>query len=174
MTEKIGKKHSIPHKLLSSISLVESGIKKENSFISWPWTLNVDGKSKFFKNKSETLEFLNQNFDKKENIDVGCMQISLKYHGKKFKNFSEILDPSKNVEYAALFLKKLYKKHKRWNEAVGRYHSSNPQKKIRYIKKVNSFGHKLDKKKFILIQIFHQKIYKKLNFLKSYYLKKII
>ena len=167
LTEKIGKKHSIPHKLLSSISLVESGNKKENSFISWPWTLNVDGKSKFFKNKSETLEFLNQNFDKKKNIDVGCMQISLKYHGKKFKNFSEILDPSKNVEYAALFLKKLYKKHKRWNEAVGRYHSSNPQKKIRYIKKVNSFWSQIRQKKIHTYSNFSSKDLQKIEFFKK-------
>ena len=46
-TEKYGKQFNIPDKLLTSISLVESGIKKNNKFVSWPWTLNVEGKSMF-------------------------------------------------------------------------------------------------------------------------------
>ena len=49
-TEKYGKQFNIPDKLLTSISLVESGIKKNNNFVSWPWTLNVSGKPMFFDN----------------------------------------------------------------------------------------------------------------------------
>ena len=54
-TEKYGKQFNIPDKLLTSISLVESGIKKNNRLISWPWTLNVAGKSKFFDNKKTAI-----------------------------------------------------------------------------------------------------------------------
>ena len=61
-TEKYGKQFNIPDKLLTSISLVESGIKKNNRFISWPWTLNVAGKSKFFDNKNDALDFLKNAF----------------------------------------------------------------------------------------------------------------
>ena len=91
-TEKYGKQFNIPDKLLTSISLVESGIKKNNRFISWPWTLNVSGKSKFFDNKNDALDFLKKNY-KNKNIDVGCMQISLKYHFKEFDSIENILDP---------------------------------------------------------------------------------
>ena len=146
-TEKIGKEYKIPNKLLTSISLVESGLKKGENFVSWPWTLNVSGKSKFFKSKDETLIFLKKNYDKKKNIDVGCMQISLKYHGKNFKNFNQILDPKNNVEYAAKFLKSLYSKHKTWNEAISRYHSSIPKRKVKYLKKVHSYWSDLRQKK---------------------------
>ena len=93
-TEKYGKQFNIPDKLLTSISLVESGIKKNNRFISWPWTLNVSGKSKFFDNKNDALEFLKKNY-KNKNIDVGCMQISLKYHFKEFDSIENILDPDR-------------------------------------------------------------------------------
>ncbi|MBD22798.1 MAG: hypothetical protein CL572_03945 [Alphaproteobacteria bacterium] len=146
-TEKIGKEYKIPNKLLTSISLVESGLKKGENFVSWPWTLNVSGKSKFFKSKDETLIFLKKNYDKKKNIDVGCMQISLKYHGQNFKNFNQILDPKNNVEYAAKFLKSLYSKHKTWNEAISRYHSSIPKRKVKYLKKVHSYWSDLRQKK---------------------------
>ena len=146
-TEKIAKEYKIPNKLLTSISLVESGLKKGENFVSWPWTLNVSGKSKFFKSKDETLIFLKKNYDKKKNIDVGCMQISLKYHGQNFKNFNQILDPKNNVEYAAKFLKSLYSKHKTWNEAISRYHSSIPKRKVKYLKKVHSYWSDLRQKK---------------------------
>ena len=128
-TEKIAKEYKIPNKLLTSISLVESGLKKGKNFVSWPWTLNVSGKSKFFNSKDETINFLKKNYDKKKNIDVGCMQISLKYHGQNFENFNQILDPKNNIEYAAKYLKSLHSKHKTWNEAISRYHSSIPKRK---------------------------------------------
>ena len=65
-TEKIGKEYKIPNKLLTSISLVESGLKKGENFVSWPWTLNVSGKSKFFKSKDETLSYLKKTMIKKQ------------------------------------------------------------------------------------------------------------
>ena len=146
-TEKFGKEYKIPNKLLTSISLVESGLKKGEKFVPWPWTLNVSGKSKFFKSKDETISYLKNNYNKKINIDVGCMQISLKYHGQNFKNFNQILDPKNNVEYAAKYLRSLYSKHKTWNEAISRYHSSIPKRKTRYLKKVKSYWSDLRQKK---------------------------
>ena len=65
LTEKIEREYKIPNKLLTSISLVESGIKKEGRFVSWPWTLNVSGKSKFFNSQKETLDYLRKNYKKK-------------------------------------------------------------------------------------------------------------
>ena len=139
LTEKIEKEYKIPNKLLTSISLVESGIRKEGNFVSWPWTLNVSGKSKFFNSKHETLDFLKKNFKKNKNIDVGCMQISLKYHKQNFKSLNHILDPETNIRYAAEYLRSLYSRHKTWNEAISRYHSSVPKRKLRYLRKVKNY-----------------------------------
>ena len=47
-TEKIAKEYKIPNKLLTSISLVESGLKKGNNFVSWPWTSKRIWKIKVF------------------------------------------------------------------------------------------------------------------------------
>ncbi len=147
-TEKYGKKFNIPNKLLTSISLVESGVKKGDKFVSWPWTLNVAGKSKYFKNKEQTLVFIKKNLSKVNKIDVGCMQINLKYHGQEFKNFEHVLDPESNVKYAAKHLRELFGRYKTWNEAVSRYHSSKPLRKKRYLNKVHSFWAELRQKKF--------------------------
>ena len=165
-TEKYGKQFNIPDKLLTSISLVESGINKNNRFISWPWTLNVAGKSKFFDNKNDALDFLKKNY-KNKNIDVGCMQISLKYHFKEFDSLENILDPDQNVKYAAKFLKNLFSKHKRWNEAISRYHSSVPIRKKQYLKRVKNYWADIRQKKIKLKPTSRSRTKEKIEFFKK-------
>ncbi|MFL2661254.1 MAG: transglycosylase SLT domain-containing protein [Alphaproteobacteria bacterium] len=150
-TKKYEKIYNLPNNLLTSIALVESGIKKKkNQYTSWPWTLNVSGKSFYFDHRNELLDFLNQNFTPQKSIDVGCMQINTRYHLKNFNNLDELVDPEKNVRYAAIFLSKLYKKYKSWNEAISRYHSSIPKNKKRYLNKVQTFWNNIRQKKIIL------------------------
>ena len=162
-TEKYGKQFNIPDKLLTSISLVESGIKKNNNFVSWPWTLNVAGKSMFFDNKNDALSFLKKNYTNK-NIDVGCMQISLKYHINEFDSLENVLDPDTNVKYAAKFLRKLFLKHKRWNEAISRYHSSVPKRKTQYLKRVKNYWSDIRQKKIILHSDYNKRTKEKIEF----------
>ena len=162
-TEKYGKQFNIPDKLLTSISLVESGIKKNNNFVSWPWTLNVAGKSMFFDNKDDALSFLKKNY-KNKNIDVGCMQISLKYHINEFDSLESILDPGTNVKYAAKFLRKLFLKHKRWNEAISRYHSSVPKRKTQYLNRVKNYWSDIRQKKIILYSDDNKRTKEKIEF----------
>ena len=149
LTEKYGKIYNLPNKLLTSIALVESGIKK-HEFKSWPWTLNVSGKSMYFENKLETLEYLKSNIRLQKSIDVGCMQINTRYHLKNFKDLSHLVDPEENVKYAAIYLLKLYKKYKSWNEAVSRYHSSIPKRKKSYLRKVYAYWNDLRQQKIVI------------------------
>ena len=123
--------------------------KKNNDFRSWPWTLNVSGKSIYFDTKEEILSYLKNNIEKKKSIDVGCMQINTKYHLKNFKDLNQIIEPAENVKYAAIFLSDLYKKYRSWNEAIARYHSSVPNKKKRYLKKVYSFWNDVRQRKIL-------------------------
>ena len=149
-TEKYSKIYRLPNKLLTSISLVESGIIEGNTINSWPWALNVNGKSKYFDNKKDTLSFLKESLKKNRNIDIGCMQINYKFHGHNFKTLDHILNPEENVKYAAQFLKKLFKRHKSWNEAISRYHSSEPARKKRYLTKVKNFWDNLRQRKIYM------------------------
>jgi hypothetical protein len=149
LTEKYGKIYNLPNKLLTSIALVESGVKKRE-FKSWPWTLNVAGKSMYFDSKLETLEYLKSNINQKKSIDVGCMQINTRYHLKNFKDLSHLVEPEENVKYAATYLLRLYKKYKSWNEAVSRYHSSIPKRKKNYLKKVYAYWNDLRQRKIVI------------------------
>ncbi|MDZ7712446.1 MAG: hypothetical protein U5L06_04740 [Rhodovibrio sp.] len=38
------------------------------------------------------------------NIDVGCMQVNLHWHGDAFESLEQAFDPAYNVAYAAAFL----------------------------------------------------------------------
>ena len=59
---------------------------KDGDFISWPWTINMGGKGKFFDNKDKALNYTKNFINKgKKNIDIGCMQINYMYHPKAFK-----------------------------------------------------------------------------------------
>ena len=43
-----------------------------------------------------------------QNIDIGCMQLNYRYHGRMFKNLNDMTDPEENIYYAGKFLKKLF------------------------------------------------------------------
>ena len=137
LSDIVEKKNNLPNKLLSSISLTESGYLKNGIYAPWPWTLNVNGKPKFFENKKEMTNFLNKKLSQNiKNIDIGCMQINYLYHSKNFNEIDDMINPQLNVQYAGKFLKKLFKKHKSWNKAISFYHSSDPQRMKNYLKKV--------------------------------------
>ena len=78
------------------------------------------------------------------------MQINTRYHLKNFKDLSHLVEPEENVKYAAIYLLKLYKKHKSWNEAVSRYHSSIPKRKKNYLKKVYTYWNDLRQRKIVI------------------------
>lgn len=131
MEEKYGIK---PH-LLETIASVESGIFDHESkqFVSWPWSVNVHGKGYRFATKEEAVQKVKElQAQGIKSIDVGCMQISLKFHGNSFESIEDALSPEKNVEYSAKFLTKLYQKKGNWQKAALAYHSKIPSHAQKY------------------------------------------
>ena len=127
--------HNIKENLLQTIASVESGkyISSIKARLPWPWTVHANGKGKYYKTKQEAITAVKQlQASGYTNIDVGCMQINLKYHGSSFKNLEEAFDPKKNVTYSATFLQKLYKKTNDWKKTAMQYHSKNTRRGINY------------------------------------------
>lgn len=141
-TQKMEKQYQIKKHLLTTISSVETGRwnEKHKQNTAWPWTINAQGKGRFFATKEEAVrEVKRLQASGVKSIDVGCMQINLAYHGKAFKNIEEAFDPEKNVEYAAKFLTSLYESRGNdWIKAAMAYHSSVPTKALIYKKKIVS------------------------------------
>ena len=138
------RRHGLPENILLSISRVESGYQKVDGVRrAWPWALNAGGDSAYFLTKEKALDSLNERIEKGvTNIDVGCMQLNFRWHKNFFKNLSEMINPEKNVDYGARFLKKLYRRHGSWEKAVKHYHSSKSKFNVRYYKKVKAVWQK--------------------------------
>jgi hypothetical protein len=129
--------HGIPNKLLTAISLVESGRKMGRSVVAWPWTINANGKPYVFATKQEAIRMVRKlRLIGVTSIDVGCMQVNLKQHPKAFSSLDEAFDPATNIAYAAKFLKAKKEGQGSWVNAVGHYHSSTAKFHVPYRAKV--------------------------------------
>ena len=148
--ESIELQTDIPKGLLLGIGKAEAIRKINNKYIIWPWTINHAGKSMFFDTKKQMRNYVSKNLKKNDfNIDVGCMQINIKWHKNNFKKIVDMFEVGPNISYAASFLLQLKNKHGSWDKAIKHYHSSNPKKNIPYLIKVKSFWKKLDDEKII-------------------------
>jgi len=120
--------HNLPKNTLHAISLQETAKRHSQHKVNlvWPWTVNVEGQGYHFRSKMEAIHFVRNQLSKgKESIDVGCMQINLKYHPKAFRSLEEAFTPRFNVAYGAKFLAEKYQQLGSWDRAIGGYHSGN-------------------------------------------------
>jgi soluble lytic murein transglycosylase-like protein len=128
-------KYDIPVGILYAVGLAETGRKGSLQ----PYALNIQGRAVFPATATAALaEFeraRRQGFDL---IDLGCMQINYRYHSDAFASVAQMLDPARNVDYAARFLKRLKGKHDTWSMAVARYHAGpdNDPAQKRYVCRV--------------------------------------
>lgn len=129
----------IPTGLLSAISRAESGRwnGSDAAIVAWPWTVTTGGKGHFLPNRADAVAFVKSlQADGVENIDIGCMQINLKYHPDAFVSIEHGFDPHANAAYAAEFLSERFQVSKSWIRAAGDYHSTTPDLNQAYRQKV--------------------------------------
>jgi hypothetical protein len=130
---------AIPAHLLGAISLAESGrwdADAQASF-AWPWTVTAEGRGRYFPTKAAALAEVRRLMKRGlTNIDVGCMQINLYYHGGAFADIAEAMDPAANTAYAGQYLKNLFASTGSWTRAAGYYHSMTPERSDAYKDKV--------------------------------------
>ncbi len=127
--EEAEAKYRIPKGLLLAIGRVESSLN--------PYALNINGKPVKASNWAEMMNYVKKAQRRGiSNIDVGIMQINMRWHQDEFKTLATMLYPQKNIEYAARFLAKLKKQHKDWRIALRYYHSANPEHNRKYSRKV--------------------------------------
>lgn len=128
-------RHGIPAGILYAVGLAETGRKGSLQ----PYALNIEGRAVFPASKSTAVaEFEQARRQGHTLIDLGCMQINYRYHADAFGSVADMLDPVRNVDYAARFLKTLKGRHETWVMAVARYHAGpdNDPAQKRYVCKV--------------------------------------
>lgn len=123
----------VPERLLRAVSLVESGRTRDGERRPWPWTVNMEGESRWFDSRGEALDFVRaRRRAGARSFDVGCMQLNHIWHGERFDDLEEMFDPEANVAYAARFLAQLMAETGDWMRAAGYYHSRTPEHFKRY------------------------------------------
>lgn len=136
---------ALPKDLLTAISHAESGQwdAQEQAIIAWPWTVTSGGKGRYFPDKASAIAHV-RDLQRKgvRNIDVGCLQVNLRYHPDAFSGLEAAFDPNTNARYAAQFLGKLQRSNKSWSQAIKRYHLTNPSRDDPYHERVLNFWNK--------------------------------
>ena len=138
-TEAAERRHGIPQGLLGAIALAESGGWNSQAKESrgWPWTVMARGTGTKHPSKQTALAHVAQlQAEGLTNIDVGCMQVNLGYHGHHFASVADAMEPSRNVAYAAQFLLEKQSQSESWIEAASHYHSKTPHLAAKYRAKV--------------------------------------
>jgi len=122
------KKYALPPYLLAAIALTESSYEGRPS----PFAMNVSGRPYFASGTQDMENVVARSGGESASIDVGCLQVNLRWHAGRFRDWRSLLVPNYNAEYAALYLVELYRKYGSWNAAVGAYHSRTPWKSANY------------------------------------------
>lgn len=109
--------YGMPKGLMTAIVTQESG--------GHAYALNIDGKAYKYRTAAEAAYMIQDQAKTAYEIDVGCGQLNIRWHGVKFKTLGALLDPHINISYAAWHLSVLYKQTGSWARAAGEYHSFN-------------------------------------------------
>jgi len=114
----------IPSAVLYAVALQESGIRRNQRLVPWPWSLNIAGQSLRFDTRIQACTALQQALrdTPSTRIDVGLAQINLGYQHHRYRQPCELLDPYRNLAIAAEILKEQHRPDEDWLLAIGRYH----------------------------------------------------
>lgn len=119
----------LPPLLLSAITFIESS--------DMPWVIGVKGGSHRFNTKKGALAKIKELRAKRQkNFDVGCMQINHFYHKDKFQSDEDMLNPVRNIRFAARLLKELKAETGSWEKAIAYYNSRDLRYSNPYANKV--------------------------------------
>lgn len=126
--------HGIPHDLLMALGLQEAGMTFQGTRTIWPWSVNVEGRGHRFDTRAEAEAFVQGQLAQGiRSIDVGCLQINLRWHPDAFPTPGAGFEPALNADYAARFLSDLKAQTGDWWQAAGHYHSATPDRKAIYL-----------------------------------------
>lgn len=137
-------RYGLPPFILQAIAITESGQGGKPS----PWAMNIKGRSHYAQGRAE-VEAIVTRLGARASIDIGCNQVNLRWHGSKFADWRQLLDPETNADYAARYLRDLRQETGSWGRAVAAYHSRTNWRGADYACKVSrNYGRLLgDKRK---------------------------
>jgi soluble lytic murein transglycosylase-like protein len=149
---QVAAEYGIPPTLFYALALTESGARlSSGKFRPWPWTLNTDGKGRYFPTRESAFAAIQAHRARgKRSIDIGLMQVNWRYHNQQLRDPWQALDPYFNLRTSAEILTTHYEQTADWWVAMGRYHSpgvkpADRRRAARYAARVKRHWHMLEK-----------------------------
>lgn len=128
----------LPAGLLMAVALTETGRRVGDVHTPWPWSINAAGEGAWLDHRRAAIQRTRAlQASGVESIDVGCMQVNLRWHTDAFDSLEAAFDPGTNVAYAARYLKELRTRSSSWLEAAGHYHSADPARARPYLARLS-------------------------------------
>lgn len=114
----------VPSVVLYAVALQESGMRRAERIVPWPWSLNVAGQSRRYTSQAQACAGVHQALQDVPltRIDVGLGQINLGWQKHRYRQPCDLLDPYNNLTIAAQILKEQHIPGEDWLLAMGRYH----------------------------------------------------
>lgn len=138
------RKHAVPLDVLRTVALLETGRNQGGHLRPWPWALNAGGQSHWLASKADAKMTARAILATgRRNLDFGCFQLNYHWHSDHFASLDEMLDPDRNADYAARYLKGHYQRLGDWKAAVGAYHSRTPEYAKRYLSRYDAVAQQL-------------------------------
>jgi Transglycosylase SLT domain len=98
-------KYGLDPYVLYAVALVESAKVSDGEAHPWPWALNQQGKSSYPNTSFDALEKIRVLMrGGQRNIDIGLMQVNLRWHGNRATSLDRLIDPVTNVDIGAQIL----------------------------------------------------------------------
>ncbi len=114
------KRYEIPLAVFYAVGLLETGGRNGLQ----PYSMNIEGRAATNATLADALATFEAAHRRGATlIDIGCMQVNYRWHGRNFASVTEMFDPAHNVDYAARFLRELKTREKTWTLAVARYNA---------------------------------------------------
>lgn len=131
----IARRHGLDPYVLYAVALTESARISNDLAHPWAWALNRDGKSSYPESSLEALDQIRHQLKVgNRNIDIGLMQVNLRWHRHRVEKLEDLLDPLNNIELGAQILQEaIATVPGDLVLGVGRYHAwSNPSEARKY------------------------------------------
>lgn len=133
--EQAAAESGVPLALMRAVTRVETG--RDNA--PWPWTLNVAGQGQWFDSADAAIAAAEKAVAAgQDQVDIGCFQLNLRWHGARFASLSDMIDPMANARYAARFLTELHEETGDWRDAAAAYHSRTPDLGEAYLSRLEA------------------------------------
>ena len=123
----------VPLSVLLTVALVETGRAGAAGMHPWAWAVRAQDRGHWPDTAQAALGIAQAaQASGATNIDLGCFQINLRWHGDAFDSLTAMLDPVGNARYAARLLRAHHARLGDWTLAAGAYHSARADHSARY------------------------------------------